>query len=29
LKRILNAMRGSTEISSPAGPQTEVAENQP
>jgi hypothetical protein len=29
LKRILNAMRRSTPISSPAGTQTEVAENQP
>jgi hypothetical protein len=29
LKRILNAMRGSSQISSPAGTQTEVAENQP
>jgi hypothetical protein len=29
LKRILNAMRRSSEISSSAGPQTEVAENQP
>jgi hypothetical protein len=29
LKRILKAMRGSTEISSPPGTQTEVAENQP
>ena len=29
LKRILNAMRGSSQISSPATTQTEVAENQP
>ena len=29
LKRILNAMRGSSQISSPAGNQTEVVENQP
>jgi hypothetical protein len=29
LKRIFNTMRGSTDISSPAGTQTEVAENQP
>jgi hypothetical protein len=29
LKRILNAMRGSSEISSQAGSGTEVAENQP
>jgi hypothetical protein len=29
LKRILNAMRRSSPISSPAGTQTEVAENQP
>jgi hypothetical protein len=29
LKRIFNAMRGSSEISSPAGNGTEVAENQP
>ena len=29
LKRILNAMRRSSEISSPAGTQTEFAENQP
>jgi hypothetical protein len=29
LKRIFNAMRGSAEIPSPAGTQTEVAENQP
>jgi hypothetical protein len=29
LKRILNAMRGSSQISSPAGTPTEVAENQP
>jgi hypothetical protein len=29
LKRILHAMRGSSQISSPAGTQTEVAENQP
>ena len=29
LRRILNAMRRSSPISSPASPQTEVAENQP
>lgn len=29
LKRILSAMRGSSEISSPASTGTEVAENQP
>jgi hypothetical protein len=29
LKRIFNAMRGSSEISSPVGTGTEVAENQP
>ena len=29
LKRILNTMRRSSPISSPAGTQTEVAENQP
>jgi hypothetical protein len=29
LKRILSAMRRSSPISSPAGNQTEVAENQP
>jgi hypothetical protein len=29
LRRILNAMRGSSRISSPAGTHTEVAENQP
>jgi hypothetical protein len=29
LKRILNAMRGSSQISSQAGTHTEVAENQP
>jgi hypothetical protein len=29
LRRIFNSMRGSTEIPSPAGTQTEVAENQP
>jgi hypothetical protein len=29
LKRIFNTMRGSTEIPSPVGTQTEVAENQP
>jgi hypothetical protein len=29
LKRLLKGMRGSAEISSPPGTQTEVAENQP
>jgi hypothetical protein len=29
LKRIFNAMRGSSQISSPADSGTEVAENQP
>jgi hypothetical protein len=29
LKRILNTMRGSSQISSPAGSQAEVAENEP